>query len=424
MSHSIQLGSYHYIPGVDASSSASLAAYINSLTYAIENSSAWFTKTAAWKAGNRCYCCFNAFSCIDIHVNVKIPGGVNTYAIDLRGERHEVTLEIWKETYMSLDVYCPLDPITSLEAEIRFLQAAESLSSRFWAVLIGINEYASYPLQGSVPDVWLMEKYLTEDLGMPSNHIQLLFGSKDHMSPEDLMYPSCAHIVNTLLSLTSDPEIVHDDNIIIYYSGYGSYYLGDNLLLSKCSTSSSSQEIAGDVIQALTLSDRNVHVPNLEILHIEDVPCSGWQVGSNPKIQVATIILNQFDGWDHEISAKEPEVASLLAQSYIGMNKGTRTVQIIVAAMKETPQSYTLLHVQCDFLHSKGKFKWALKLARQAVNCAPSKFMTWGKLMELYLDLGQFESALLTLNSCPMFTFNGRDAYWNLTPSRVHLPFQ
>lgn len=31
--------------------------------------------------------------------------------------------------------------------------------------------------------------------------------------------------------------------------------------------------------------------------------------------------------------------------------------------------------------------------------------------------------ALLTLNSCPMFTFNGRDAHRALTPARVHLPF-
>lgn len=62
------------------------------------------------------------------------------------------------------------------------------------------------------------------------------------------------------------------------------------------------------------------------------------------------------------------------------------------AAMKLTPQSYTLLHVQCDFLRSKGKMDWAVKLARQAVNCAPSEFVTWEKLTELYIDLGQFES--------------------------------
>ena len=31
--------------------------------------------------------CFNAFSRVDIRVDVKIPGGVNAYVIDLRGER-------------------------------------------------------------------------------------------------------------------------------------------------------------------------------------------------------------------------------------------------------------------------------------------------------------------------------------------------
>lgn len=114
----------------------------------------------------------------------------------------------------------------------------------------------------------------------------------------------------------------------------------------------------------------------------------------------------------------------------------------MAAAMKQTPQSYTLLHVQCDFLRSKGKLDWAVRLARQAVNCAPSEFVTWEKLTELYIDLGQFESvrivlpwssrifiliimtqALLTLNSCPMFTYNGRDTHRNLQTVRVHLPF-
>lgn len=66
-------------------------------------------------------------------------------------------------------------------------------------------------------------------------------------------------------------------------------------------------------------------------------------------------------------------------------------------AMKDTPSSYTLLHVQCDFLRSKGKFDWALKLARQAVNCAPSEFVTWEKLTEVYIDLGEYESVCALL---------------------------
>ncbi|PBL04262.1 hypothetical protein ARMGADRAFT_1096472 [Armillaria gallica] len=97
-------------------------------------------------------------------------------------------------------------------------------SSRFYAVLIDIDEYASYPLQGCVSDARLMEKYLTEDLGVPRNRIKLLIGSTEHTSPVDPMNPSCAHIIGVLLSLIDNPEILYGDNIIIYYSGHGSYY--------------------------------------------------------------------------------------------------------------------------------------------------------------------------------------------------------
>jgi tetratricopeptide (TPR) repeat protein len=305
------LGSYHYISGVDASSSASLAAYINSLTYSIEDSSAWFSKGAAWKVRNGCYCCFNAFSRVDIRVDVKIPGGVNAYVIDLRGERHEATPEIWQETYVSallrailysddptygLDGYRKLDPITSPESEIRFLQAAEALFAKGWQV-------------GSDPEIQVAT--------VVSNHLTA--------------------------------------GIMKYFGNSGRYQQAANLF--------------------------------------------------------------------EKISVREPEVASLLAKSYIGMNEEVKAVQIMALAMKQTPQSYTLLHAQCDFLRSKGKLEWAVKLARQAVNCAPSEFVTWEKLTDLYIDLAQFESALLTLNSCPMFTYNGRDAHRNVTPAKVHLPF-
>ena len=34
------------------------------------------------------FSCFNAFSRVDVRVDVKIPGGVHAYVIDLRGERY------------------------------------------------------------------------------------------------------------------------------------------------------------------------------------------------------------------------------------------------------------------------------------------------------------------------------------------------
>lgn len=38
--------------------------------------------------------------------------------------------------------------------------------------------------------------------------------------------------------------------------------------------------------------------------------------------------------------------------------------------------------------------------------------------------IGQYESALLTLNSCPMFTYNERDLHRMPTPARTHLPIR
>lgn len=95
----IQIGSYHYVSGVEASSSASLAAYLNSLQFELEESGAWFSKGPSWKVRSGTYwsvshvcvfprhawltivvffnSCFNAFSRVDVRVDVKIPGGVD-----------------------------------------------------------------------------------------------------------------------------------------------------------------------------------------------------------------------------------------------------------------------------------------------------------------------------------------------------------
>lgn len=64
-------------------------------------------------------------------------------------DRHEATPEIWTETYLSallrailysddptywLEAYRKLDPITTPEGELRFLQAAEALFHKGWQV--------------------------------------------------------------------------------------------------------------------------------------------------------------------------------------------------------------------------------------------------------------------------------------------------
>jgi predicted Zn-dependent protease len=69
-----------------------------------------------------------------------------------------------------------------------------------------------------------------------------------------------------------------------------------------------------------------------------------------------------------------------------------KAINVLYDALKQMPQSYALLHVQADFLRGKGKLEMALRLAKQAVNLAPSEFITWAKLTEVYIDLGDYES--------------------------------
>ncbi|KAI1309127.1 hypothetical protein EDD11_004138 [Mortierella claussenii] len=307
-----ETSSYHYVSGIDASSSASLAAYLNSLTYAIDESHAWFSKGAQWRIRSGVYCCYNAFSRVDVRVEVKIPGGVESYAVNVRGDRQEATAAIWQETYVTamlrailysddanyrIPGFRKLDPIPDVDAEKRFFAAAEQLFFR------------------------------------------------------------------------------------------------------------------------------------------------GWLLGSNPEIQVPTIVNNHLtaavmkycqESFRYDLGVKfferlferEPEVASLLAQSYIGTDEELKAINVLYEALKQFPQSYALLHVQADFLRGKGKLEMALRLAKQAVNCAPSEFITWAKLTEVYIDLGDYESALLTLNSCPMFTFNERDLQRMPKPAKAHLPIR
>ncbi|KAJ9418689.1 Chs5p-Arf1p-binding proteins-domain-containing protein [Fusarium oxysporum] len=138
-------GVYHHVTGVDASSSASLAAYINTLTYKESG------PNATNKIVEGVYCCYNAFSRLDMRVHVSIPGTVESYCVDERGEKRKASEELWLETYLCsvLRAYSYADdgsgdtirkimgvrrfnPVTNTETEHRFLHAAEQLFFRGW----------------------------------------------------------------------------------------------------------------------------------------------------------------------------------------------------------------------------------------------------------------------------------------------------
>ena len=157
-SGSRQNGVYHHVTGVDASSTASLAAYVNTLVYSPGD------KTHKVVSG--LYCCYNAFSHLDMRVEVKIPGGVEGYCIDERGDKRVASEGLWLETFLCavLRAYSyaddgsgdnikkiigvrRFDPITSTEVEHKFLDAAERLFFKGGTHTLQVMEIAADRLQ-------------------------------------------------------------------------------------------------------------------------------------------------------------------------------------------------------------------------------------------------------------------------------------
>lgn len=123
-----------------------------------------------------------------------------------------------------------------------------------------------------------------------------------------------------------------------------------------------------------------------------------------------------------KLRSRDPEVAALLAQVYIAGDEEVKAVRLLHEAIKELPMNYTLLDTQAAFLHQKGRSELALEIAKRSVVAAPSEFCTWARLAEIYIGLERYDLALLTLNSCPMFTYQDKDAPRVPPAKDIHLP--
>ncbi|KAL1898152.1 bud site selection protein [Sporothrix stenoceras] len=314
-----QIGVYHHVTGVDASSSASLAAYINTLTYREPGA------TATTKITEGLYCCYNALSRLDMRVHVSIPGTVKSYFVDERGEQKKATDDLWLETYLCsvLRAYSYADdgsgetirkimgvrrfnPVTSTETEHRFLSSAEQLFFRGWQ--LGSDSTVQVPT-------------------VVSNHL-----------------------VSGLLK---------------YFETTGRYASGINLF---------------------------------------------------QKLQTQNV-----------------EVASLLAKVLFMGNEEVEGVRVLYEALKLEPMDHIMLDTQAAFLLRKARtaaspeqkearLQMALGCADRGTIAAPSEFETWARLAEVYVAQEDWENALTTLNSCPMFTYQDKDAPMMPEPKEVTLP--
>jgi len=106
----------------------------------------------------------------------------------------------------------------------------------------------------------------------------------------------------------------------------------------------------------------------------------------------------------------------------VAADEEVKAVRLLHEAVEELPMDYSILDCQAEFCSRKGRGDLALEIAKRGVVSAPSEFGTWARLAEIYVAMEQWDLALLTLNSCPMFTYQDKDAPKLPEPSRVSLP--
>jgi hypothetical protein len=127
------------------------------------------------------------------------------------------------------------------------------------------------------------------------------------------------------------------------------------------------------------------------------------------------------------------EVASLLSKVLFMGNEEVQGIRILHDALKQSPMDYVMLDTQAEFLLKKAKtattpeqrderLRMSLGCADRSTIAAPSEFGTWARLAEVYVTMEDWENALTTLNSCPMFTYQDKDAPVMPEPRDIHLP--
>ena len=134
-----------------------------------------------------------------------------------------------------------------------------------------------------------------------------------------------------------------------------------------------------------------------------------------------------------KLQQQNPEVASLLSKILFMGNEEVEGVRVLYQGLKQQPMDYVMLDTQADFLLRKARtaatpeqkeerLRLALGCADRSTIAAPSEFGTWARLAEVYVAQEDWENALTILNSCPMFTYQDKDAPMMPEPKEVTLP--
>ena len=229
----------------------------------------------------------------------------------------------------------------------------------------------------------------------------------------------------------------------------------ETYLCSVLRAYSYADDSSGDTIRKIMGVRRFNPVTNTETEHrflsaAETLFWRGWQLGSDSVVQVPNTVNNHLTtgllkylettgrfasgiNLSEKLRSQSVEVSSLLAKVLFMGNEEVDGIRVLHQALQESPMDYVMLDTQAEFLLKKAKtaptpeekeerLRMALGCADRSTVAAPSEFCTWARLAQIYVAMEDWENALTILNSCPMFTYQDKDAPIMPEPKDVHLP--
>ncbi|ANZ77631.1 BA75_04789T0 [Komagataella pastoris] len=116
------------------------------------------------------------------------------------------------------------------------------------------------------------------------------------------------------------------------------------------------------------------------------------------------------------------EFRLLLVKLHLLNNNEVAAVGVLHEGLQIDPRDALLLNEQAKFVLKKNRPDLALTSASRSVSAAPAEFECWETLVKVHLRKKDYSSALLALNSCPMYSMRQSDIFKPLSPHDVEFP--
>eukprot|EP00730_Choanoeca_flexa_P003052 TRINITY_DN11271_c0_g1_i1.p1 TRINITY_DN11271_c0_g1~~TRINITY_DN11271_c0_g1_i1.p1 ORF type:complete len:613 (+),score=148.64 TRINITY_DN11271_c0_g1_i1:67-1905(+) len=92
----LEQSEYHHAQGLDLGSAANVAAFMSRYVTARKQEN-----TIAIKPKLCMFCCYDAFTGVDLRIEIAFPGSIDTYVIDSKGQRRNSTDQDWPRTRLA-----------------------------------------------------------------------------------------------------------------------------------------------------------------------------------------------------------------------------------------------------------------------------------------------------------------------------------